>query len=1269
VALIAFSLLAGSAAGRDSYAPDGFFGAGSFGPQGPARMALYAATNSLYVIDFSATPKRLLKFDVSDPANPQPENFSALGTNAITQADNDPVIDTPLNLVQASNLAVDNSGGPQDGTIYVSTGTAAAARVEAFSSSGEWLYQLEANGIPVPSPVVAVSQSGANAGQIAALAYHPFFGGTPSSATFRPSPTPGQPPEPIRVSLPTGTAPGVAFFTRGGTEVHAFGGLSASGNATRVRRGPDALSQLSPTLTMANTELNFSVADIAPTAEDDVWLARTNHAATSDRSLALLEMNDENVVTVRDRFALGVPLGTGLLVLPDGLIYASDPAGRIQIYARASAPDVEMLDPTWNGADGATFRARVNPQSKTIDTCRFEASASQFFFGVTTYPCDGLPITASGEVVAQAPAAGLTNGTTYYFRLRLSASDGTAFASQLSSWQMPVIPNLPIQVETLKVGGQDAANSSAVLGGLMNPNGSPATYFVEYSTEPDLSGAKVYPPGKDAAAGSGTAQIRVNTVVPGLKPNTTYYYRLVAKTDAGEVPAVGSPQSFLTLPAQKAQPSSCPNARFRTGPSAQLPGCMAYERVTPAETNYAEPWPSSNVTNATGDTTIYGTTGAFAGGKSVGVIGQYRAVRDPETGWHNESIDPEVLAPGSDQGNFYGYDAVNPELTAAFGAPRNTVYGENKINWGGKLANLLTGNVLNLARLGFSEPDEGLRVVTNRNEDFAISADGSEAVYFDYRSILVDRGPQPPVTNATQPSMFWYSPAEGVRLASVDPAGNPLINTSTSSWTILLAPNGQYAVVAMQSSYTNSPEVYVLRKGATGSDWISRNRAVAPDQPPADPVAAATRTTMVGWSKDLRYLFLRSQTPLLPDSDADPGDLYVYDIQKDKFEVINLVEDSSVPVVMAVQASQGFGDHTFYFQSQGNLTPGATGGGFKVYGWRAGALRLVRNGNIDATNFQASPNGRYLAFRDKPSDTAIALNEKPQIYRYDWDRNVTDCVSCSPFGEGAVDDAFLDVDRLRFKGSGVSTSERFGERPHMLDDGSVLFNTRQRLVREDRDNAMDVYLWDGAPHLISSGTESSQEVSETTTPDGSSIFVYTTAQLVPADDDAKSDLYVAREGGGFAAQQVRPDHTESTCQTNCQGTGSNAPDRSDLRTRTAKSEPAPLAAVASRRPRATVRGGKVSRGQVARLRVRVSTTGRILVRGNGLLPSRRRVQAGQMTVVPVRLSPGAAKQLARRGSFRTRATVRLQAAAGGSVTKRVGVVFKRPARANRRATR
>ncbi|HEY5197417.1 MAG TPA: hypothetical protein VIJ51_10375 [Solirubrobacteraceae bacterium] len=81
--------------------------------------------------------------------------------------------------------------------------------------------------------------------------------------------------------------------------------------------------------------------------------------------------------------------------------------------------------------------------------------------------------------------------------------------------------------------------SGASLAGTVNPNGVATTYVFEYG--PTLSFGSVT---TRTSAGSGATATPVSASLTGLASNTTYYYRLVAKTAAGET--FGAVESFNT---------------------------------------------------------------------------------------------------------------------------------------------------------------------------------------------------------------------------------------------------------------------------------------------------------------------------------------------------------------------------------------------------------------------------------------------------------------------------------------------------------------------------------------------------------------------------------------------------------------------------------------------------------------------------------------------------------------------------------------------------
>ncbi len=77
----------------------------------------------------------------------------------------------------------------------------------------------------------------------------------------------------------------------------------------------------------------------------------------------------------------------------------------------------------------------------------------------------------------------------------------------------------------------------------------------------------------------------VNAVLPALSAGESYRYRIVGSTSAAGVGLVYGAEQSLSVPAPPvvAPGAGCPNEALRTGLSARLPDCRAYEQLTPVE--------------------------------------------------------------------------------------------------------------------------------------------------------------------------------------------------------------------------------------------------------------------------------------------------------------------------------------------------------------------------------------------------------------------------------------------------------------------------------------------------------------------------------------------------------------------------------------------------------------------------------------------------------------------------------------------------------------
>ena len=86
---------------------------------------------------------------------------------------------------------------------------------------------------------------------------------------------------------------------------------------------------------------------------------------------------------------------------------------------------------------------------------------------------------------------------------------------------------------------KNISDTAATLTGTVDPHGAPTSYYFDYGTTTKY-GART----PNTSAGSGSKAVSVTANVSGLKPQTTYHYRIVAFSTAGST--TGSDRSFKT---------------------------------------------------------------------------------------------------------------------------------------------------------------------------------------------------------------------------------------------------------------------------------------------------------------------------------------------------------------------------------------------------------------------------------------------------------------------------------------------------------------------------------------------------------------------------------------------------------------------------------------------------------------------------------------------------------------------------------------------------
>jgi hypothetical protein len=689
--------------------------------------------------------------------------------------------------------------------------------------------------------------------------------------------------------------------------------------------------------------------------------------------------------------------------------------------------------------------------------------------------CGSLNLNGGEQDVSQT-VSGLVPATHYFVRLQVTrpffssfipiTSDARSFTTASGS---PAVSDAAASV---------LDEHSVRFTAKIDPGNSPTTYVVQYGTTPSL-GSSTAP----VQIGKGSSPIEVSPVVGGLSPATQYYFKLVATN------LVGSTASESTVVTFPSPPSfgSCPNDRFRTGPSAKLPDCRAYEQVTPTDKYGSDAYgsPSSVEASRSGDGITSFTFAGFPGNEGFQEVNVLLS----------RFSGGEWATAGLNTPPHYGDDARVQAWTSDLGLSFATA-ADTSLGFGGG-ANLVMRDSTDGSRTLLIPQGDGL-------EQFTLGGtfDHDSKVVFQASGALpVTSGPAPISSEA---NVYLYDRDAGeLTLAGLLPDSGcenpPCVPAEGSELPTafgIYVQNG-HAVSSSGDIYfidRGTGQLYLRREaGASGASTVQVSASERTDCADHDPCndapepdpAGTFKPTFMGATPDGAHAFFESEEELTAGASAATGtkDLYRYDAGASAgHRLIDLVPGAETIGVLGYSDD---GDHV-YFVANGDLDgvgPAASGdcepnwiyGSCSLYRWQADGtgscssadgcisfiIRLNAYEQGGYENWRASEygikasrissDGRVLVFESSRRLTAYDNRERGEFYRYQAGSGQLDCLTCNPTGVPATGVRDLKNPDMYHAPSSHSTYEaqRFLSRNLSADGNRFFFQSTEKLVPAD----------------------------------------------------------------------------------------------------------------------------------------------------------------------------------------------------------------------------
>ncbi len=698
---------------------------------------------------------------------------------------------------------------------------------------------------------------------------------------------------------------------------------------------------------------------------------------------------------------------------------------------------------------------------------------------------------ATGEPEGQVQVTGPDGGPyTVYFERALAEKDLPPIAAGASG----LTPSGSITVSVTQQGGV----------------GYDTHYHFEYEAQTEgftpFSHAKSMP---SVDVGAGNTSKVVYTDLSGLQAGGSYRYRLVATNTSPGDPVVDGQEQTLSVPiAPSAAPAeACPNEALRTGPSASLPDCRAYEQVTPVDKEG-----SQEAFHYSGGTEAYVVPGED---------GEHLMLDDEAVTWG--------AGPGAGHSPFFFSRTPSGwRMTAAATEPE---FGVKQI--GPQVFDP------DLTRFGFESGFVTSPLVDSKTIEFRVGA--PEGPYTTVTTV--------PRNEVGGTSAGWVAASGDFSKLILEVEDRHLVepaSTTKSGFDLYEYSGGPLRQVNVLSNGTGI--------GACGA-------IIVPDRELINGVISGGVSSPHGVSEDGSRVFFEA----VPGSNCGAGS-HLY-MREDGTTTVDLgavellaANAEGTKLLLERDATHeivGYNTETGTTKAP-SAAEAAKAGELAALGipYRVdpeGALERSRYEYFTATSVAAVPGG-------SPESPDPTMDE--QLYRYDSIENVVECVSCaSPYDP----EPRFGVVVYQNRAWSDSNGSRPGSSGYSANGDYAFFSTPSALVPSDVDDEIspepdpslekgefsssdtsassDVYEWrryglNGCDHvqgciaLITNGRGGFLTYFLGTADEGHDVFFYTSSQLVEQDKDSAGDIYDARIDGGVPPPPPAPVECEGDACSN-----------------------------------------------------------------------------------------------------------------------------------------